>query len=334
MFKIAQGSIFDHKCDLLVIPSSSGGSVTTTTFRDLQSRRLPTQPSGVPYGSVHFRDVQYENAATLAYAASVNSETRKTEPASIRNIAKEIVSYCIKNKVSLVNVPLLGTGAGGMTPGESFEALKSQFEKDRSTTYVIYCFSKEAFENVAARVDTKKTVEEDENPRVFISYASNDKANALWVKRLAESLRQCGVNARLDQFHLKPGSDLPQWMTNEVIMAEKVILVCDSHYMEKADFRRGGVGWETMIIQGDMLAQGDTKTKYIAIIREERAENALPIYIRSKYALKWGKKNHIKERFLKELVLILYNRETEPPLGKVPNYVKTAKRSLTISGKA
>ena len=81
-----------------------------------------------------------------------------------------------------------------------------------------------------------------------------------------------------------------------------------------------------MIIQGDMLAQGDTKAKYIAIIREEAVEKALPIYMRSRYALHWGRKKDIDPTALEELVLLLYNRETEPPLGKAPLYVRKSRK--------
>jgi hypothetical protein len=46
--------------------------------------------------------------------------------------------------------------------------------------------------------------------------------------------------------------DLQQWMCNELSMARKVVVVCDESYKQKADGRLGGVGWETMIIQGDI----------------------------------------------------------------------------------
>ncbi len=52
-------------------------------------------------------------------------------------------------------------------------------------------------------------------------------------------MRECGVNARLDMFYLKLGQDLPQRMTNELIMADKVLLICDKYYAEKADNRNG-----------------------------------------------------------------------------------------------
>ena len=101
-------------------------------------------------------------------------------------------------------------------------------------------------------------------------------------------------------------------------MAEKVLLICDKYYMEKGRFPKGGVGWETMIIQGDMLAQGDTKQKYIAILREDDADKALPIYMKSKYAFNWGKTSQIDPEHLKELVLCILHCDTEPELGLCP----------------
>lgn len=69
---------------------------------------------------------------------------------------------------------------------------------------------------------------------------------------------------------------MPQWMTNELIMADKVLLICDKYYAEKADNRKGGVGWETMIIQGDMLSKQE-QNKYIAILRDKDIDQSLPI---------------------------------------------------------
>ena len=77
-----------------------------------------------------------------------------------------------------------------------------------------------------------------------------------------------------------------------------------------------------MVIQGDMLAQGDNKQKYIAIIREDAADEALPIYMKSKYAFNWGKAPDIDSERLKELVLCIFDCDTEPELRAVPIYVE------------
>jgi hypothetical protein len=39
--------------------------------------------------------------------------------------------------------------------------------------------------------------------------------------------------------------ELPQWMCNELDLADKVVIVSDEAYAEKADGHLGGVGWET-----------------------------------------------------------------------------------------
>ena len=158
------------------------------------------------------------------------------------------------------------------------------------------------------------------NPRVFISYTGADTENGKWVKDLACRLRKCGVNARLDLFHLKPGQDLPQWMTNEVIMADKVLLICDKNYADRADNRKGGVGWETMIIQGDMMS-GQKQGKYIAILRDPDIDKSLPIYVKSTYALNWSNRE-ITDKEFNEFLLNLFDCNIEPPLGEIPDFIK------------
>lgn len=322
MIQIIHGSIFDTKCDLLIVPCDSGGGVTRSVFTNLHEHGLPTRVGHIPYGNVYFRESKYEFASTIGYAASVNVDTITSEAKAISQIAKEIVRYAIENQIRIINIPLLGAGAGGMTPVDSFDALQSVFSTEEGITFNVFCFTSESYRNLHGIRTSVPAEQSIPHPRVFISYTGINKDNASWVKSLATALREHGVDARLDAFHLKPGFDLPQWMTNEVIMAEKVLLVCDRYYMEKANFRKGGVGWETMIIQGDMLAQGDNKQKYIAIIREEAADEALPIYMKSKYAFDWGKDTGIDPDSLRELVLCIFDCDTEPELGAVPAYVK------------
>lgn len=121
-------------------------------------------------------------------------------------------------------------------------------------------------------------------------------------------------------FHLKPGQDLPQWMTNELIMADKVLLICDKYYAQKADNRNGGVGWETMIIQGDMLSK-QQQNKYLAILRDPNIDQSLPIYVKSKYALNWAKETVTEEDY-KEPLFNLIDCDIEPPIGEIPEFIK------------
>ncbi len=46
--------------------------------------------------------------------------------------------------------------------------------------------------------------------RVFISYAWEDDDYRQWVAQLASQLRQDGVDARLDRWHVQRGQTIPE----------------------------------------------------------------------------------------------------------------------------
>jgi len=323
MINVVQGSIFDKRCDLLVVPCDDLGGVTSPVFSNLQARGLPTNAGRLQHGRVHFREVQYEFASTIAYAASVGAAaTVAANMRAVTSIAHEILTHSCRNKVRSVNLPLLGSGAGGLTPVQSYRSLRATLAAEETVEFSIYCYTQDAYRLViASHRNMSPASSWTKHPRVFVSYTGRDKENAHWVRRLATALRANGIDARLDVFHLRPGLDLPQWMANEVTLADKVLLICDRFYMERADVKTGGVGWETMIIQGDMLTRGENARKYVAILREEKADEALPAYLRSKYAFHWGPGHKIESAKLKELLLCLFDCEIAPELGAVPDYV-------------
>ena len=114
--------------------------------------------------------------------------------------------------------------------------------------------------------------------------------------------------------------DLPQFMTNELSLADKVIIISNEKYAEKADGRTGGVGWETMIIQGDMARQPADSKKYIVIVTSDNLDEGLPIYLKSKYVIHWNgndKEKINRQRLLSELLNVI----EEPPLGVAPVYL-------------
>ena len=56
-------------------------------------------------------------------------------------------------------------------------------------------------------------------------------------------------------------------------------------YAERADGRVGGVGWETMVIQGDMGKLQPDSTKYLVVVRSSEFEQAVPLYLKTKFAI-------------------------------------------------
>lgn len=75
MIELIQGSIFDRKCDLLVVPCNSSGGVTSFVYSNLEQHGLATHVGPIPYGGVHFVQAKYAFASALGYAASVDAQT-------------------------------------------------------------------------------------------------------------------------------------------------------------------------------------------------------------------------------------------------------------------
>lgn len=319
MVQLFRGSIFDSKCDLLIVPCNSSGEMTYSVHKELSKYNLPQDIGSVPAGGVFFYDAfnSSSNASMVAYAASVDLSRLDETNTFLRQIAKTIKNYCQEHSLNKVNIPLLGTGAGGLPSYASYEVLKETFSSLPNILLCVYVLQDDIYEELIQ--ESTSTPTEIKNPRVFISYTATDPKNRDWVKKLACRLRESGIDARLDLFHLKPGQDLPQWMTNEVIMADKVLLICDQNYAKKADNRKGGVGWETMLIQGDLLAN-QVQNKYIIIQRDKDVDQSLPIYVKSRYALNWSDDAQIDKEF-NDLLFYLFDCDIEPPIGSIPEFI-------------
>lgn len=324
MIKLLKGSVFDSKCDLIVVPCNHYGGITSFVKKELLANNLPTFMKFTKPGDIVFDNNigDFSNASVIGYAAAVDAEKQSSSKEIIRLILKQIKSYCEMQSLSKINIPLLGTGAGGLSPKDTFSVMKEEFELDSNCVLCVYAISNKSFIELnneqQASIDTDTSI--IKKPRVFISYTGTDIKNKKWVKWLVCKLRESGVDAHVDMFHLKPGQDLPQWMTNEIIMADKVILIGDKYYAEKADNRKGGVGWETMLIQGDML-NNQLQDKYVVIVRTKDIDAGLPIYIKSRYSFYWYNDETVKKEF-DDLLLYLYDCEDIPPIGDTPDFIK------------
>ncbi len=315
MIKIIYGSVFDDKCDLVILPCSSTGSITRWVKTEINRNEIPFPSYNIPFGSVSFIDTQskYRNANYVGYASSVKAKDY-SDLTAIKEILERIKKYSDDKDISLVNIPVLGAGAGGLKHSEVIELYKSELEMSQ-IQFSIYIPDRD----IANTFISEENIIKDDifkNPRVLISYAWGNSDLQTWVKDLANKLCENGVNARLDKFHLKPGYDMPQWMTDEIIKADKVLLICDDYYAEKANIRKAGVGWETMIIQGDMLNQG-LNNKYIAISVGNFDKN-IPIYMKSKLAMS---KEEV-DTDLKHLLAHLFELDVAPIVKEIPTWIK------------
>jgi len=160
-------------------------------------------------------------------------------------------------------------------------------------------------------------------PRVFISYSWTSSEHEKWVLNLAEKLVSNGVDVKLDKWDLKAGQDKNAFMEKIVSSEEidKVLIICDKGYKQKADGRVGGVGVETIIISSETYKDVD-QDKFIPIIAEsngDEIEANKPRYLQSRLHIDMSTDNTFLKGY-EELLRTLFNRPKfqKPQIGKPP----------------
>jgi len=124
---------------------------------------------------------------------------------------------------------------------------------------------------------------EQKPTKAFMSYAWTTLKHEEWVINLASRLREDGVDVILDKWDLKQGQNTFAFMERMVTSSDidKVLIICDKGYRDKADSRSGGVGTETHLITPEVYGNVEQE-KFIPIIAEkdEQGSAFLPAYIK------------------------------------------------------
>jgi hypothetical protein len=332
--ELVKGDMFEGPSDLIVIPCSTVPTITRYVADRLRAFGLPRPPGPMTPGQVAFLELKGASqvAPRAAYAASVVPRI-KGDARPIEAIGRELGRFSAEHRwVQQISCPLLGAGAGGVRSEISVESLLSGFGATGRDDVLLRVFVLHDsvyrrlatyFARSAVSHDWQRHDQQARPIRVFISYTRTNDAHTAWVKDLATFLRKNGIEARLDSWYLNHGMDTPQWMANEIDLADRVLLVCDELYAQKADRRHGGVGWEIRIIQGDLLAsQEDNRDKYVPIVVTPELTAGTPIFLRGAFALHWPRSGGDEAGRWNELLRIIYRRQEEaPPLGRAPGFI-------------
>lgn len=154
-------------------------------------------------------------------------------------------------------------------------------------------------------------------PNVFISYSHDSIEHKLWILELATRMRKNGIDAKIDQWELKPGDDLPHFMEKHLREADKILMICSENYVTKANNGQGGVGYEKMIVTASLLKNID-ENKVIPIIRQQ-ATSLLPTFLTTKLYLDFSKESDFEFSF-DELVRTIHGSPLyeKPEIGNNP----------------
>ena len=184
-------------------------------------------------------------------------------------------------------------------------------------------------------------------PKVFISYSHDSPEHKQWVSELAARLRRNGVDAILDQWDLGLGDDVTRFMERGIVDADRVLVICTDKYVSKANADEGGVGYERMIVNAELVQNLGTD-KFIPIIRQASGKAKTPTFLGTRVYADFTNDSQFDAEYEK-LIRELYKMPIvqRPRLGKnpfpsveldtqltdIPEQVESASEAYKISSK-
>lgn len=153
----------------------------------------------------------------------------------------------------------------------------------------------------------------------FVSYSWDSSAHRQWVLRLATCLTANGVLVRLDEWEVLLGNDITEFMESGIRESDYVLIICTPAYALKANARRGGTGYETSVISGELFQLFPNHDKYIPILREGMPATTLPSYLKSALFIDFRKDSDFQSK-MEDLLRHIYRcpRHPRPTLGPSP----------------
>ncbi|MGN0855556.1 MAG: toll/interleukin-1 receptor domain-containing protein [Kiritimatiellia bacterium] len=159
------------------------------------------------------------------------------------------------------------------------------------------------------------------HPKAFISYSWANKARAI---EIADLLIQNGIQVVIDVYDLREGMDKYAFMQRIVDddSIEKVLVLCDKSYRDKANKFKGGVGDEAMIISPEIYSKVDQEKFIPVVIEYEDGKPCLPTFAKSRIYVDLANPDNETEEF-ERLVRNLwgYPDRRRPPLGNRPSWL-------------
>ena len=167
---------------------------------------------------------------------------------------------------------------------------------------------------------------DDFKPKVFISYTWSNNDYIKKVTQFVNRLVGDGVDVLFDQYEMKPGKSLNNYMEKSVHdpSVTNVLILLNPDYKTKADSREGGTGIETQIISSEVYQNLDNE-KFIPILFDKMGKDAsacVPIYLKDRYRLDLSNESNYEDMYMAVLRTI-YKKPAiiKPVLGTRPSWL-------------
>ena len=151
--------------------------------------------------------------------------------------------------------------------------------------------------------------------KAFLSYSWDDDAHKRWVADLATRLRADGVETILDQWHMVPGEQLPEFMEREIRENDYVLIICSPSYKKKSDERKGGVGYEGDIMTAEVHTDRNHR-KFIPIVAKGPWPEVAPSWLKGKYYIDLSAADRWESSYADLLATLVGSRKSAPPVVK------------------
>jgi hypothetical protein len=122
--------------------------------------------------------------------------------------------------------------------------------------------------------------------RVFISYSHDSEELQQRVLKLADRLREEGIDCIMDQYEESPSEGWPRWSINQIEEAEFVLVICTQQYSRLFSGKEETVEGKTANWQGAIITQTiydsqSNHTKFIPIAFSSQDLVYVPVILRS-----------------------------------------------------
>ncbi len=122
---------------------------------------------------------------------------------------------------------------------------------------------------------------QNNHPKVFISYSWDSQKHNDQVRELCNRLREDGIDCMLDQFIPSPPEGWPRWMDNQIDDAQFVLAICTQRYNDRCSGRENlgignGVRWEGHLTYQHIYNTGSLNTKFIPVLLESGTLSDIP----------------------------------------------------------
>ncbi|MEX3745958.1 TIR domain-containing protein [Lysinibacillus xylanilyticus] len=168
-------------------------------------------------------------------------------------------------------------------------------------------------------------------PHIFISYSWTSPEHEEWVLELATRLHaDDGVEVTLDKWDLKDGYEIYAFMESMVRadengedIVDKVLMICDKGYQQKANNRKGGAGVEAQIVSPEIY-QDIRQEKFVPIVveRDDDGNPYLPTYLKGRKYIDMSSVE-VFEQGYEQLLRNLYQKpqHSKPKKGSPPAWL-------------